>query len=112
VISAGRQLLNSDDIPTQSRAVMSPECVFLQIAFTLLVKPDISFSVTKRKKVETKSSSHGVKPKRRYQEQVRGRSRVHKDLRGGAARADYDISRLDGSTSEADGSGSGSFRFV
>jgi hypothetical protein len=29
VISAGRQLLNSDDFPTQSRAVMSPETAMI-----------------------------------------------------------------------------------
>ncbi|KAG2035237.1 hypothetical protein BDR03DRAFT_993455 [Suillus americanus] len=87
--------------------------VLLSIAFTLLVRPDVSLSVMKRKKVATKGKTavrpHGVKSKRRYQEQARGRSRVSKDLRGGAARADYDVSRFDGSASEASGSGSGSF---
>ncbi|KAG1822038.1 uncharacterized protein BJ212DRAFT_1335414 [Suillus subaureus] len=86
--------------------------VLLSIAFTLLVRPDVSLSVMKRKKVQAKGKtvvrSHGVKPKRRYQEQARGRSRVSKDLRGGAARADYDVSMFDGSASEASGSGSGS----
>lgn len=86
--------------------------VLLSIAFTLLVRPDVSLSVMKRKKVQAKGKTvvrpHGVKPKRRYQEQARGRSRVSKDLRGGAARADYDVSMFDGSASEASGSGSGS----
>lgn len=84
--------------------------VLLSITFTLLVRPDISLSVMKPKKVKGKGKSavrpSGVKPKRRYQEQARGRSRVSKDLRGGAARADYDVSRFD--ASEASGSGSGS----
>lgn len=87
--------------------------VLVSISFTLLVRPDISLSMMKRKNVKAKGKivvrPHGVKPKRRYQEQVRGRSRVSKDLRGGAARADYDVSRLDGSASEASGSGSGSY---
>ncbi|KAG2070750.1 hypothetical protein BDR04DRAFT_1099407 [Suillus decipiens] len=86
--------------------------VLLSLVFTILVRPDVSLSVMKRKKkVEAKAKTavrpYGVKPKRKYQEQVRGRSRVSKDLRGGAARADYNASRLD-STSEASGSGSGS----
>ncbi|KAG1775895.1 major facilitator superfamily domain-containing protein [Suillus placidus] len=84
--------------------------VLLSIAFTMLVRPDVSLSIMKRKKVEGKGKPvirpYGVKPKRRYQEQARGRSRVSKDLRGGAARADYDVSRLD--AGEASGSGSGS----
>jgi hypothetical protein len=86
--------------------------VLLSIAFTALVRPDVSLSVPKRKKVQVKGKSAvrpcGTKPKRRYQEQARGRSRVSKDLRGGAARADYayDVSRLD--AGEASGSGSGS----
>jgi hypothetical protein len=87
--------------------------VLVSISFTLLVRPDISLSMMKRKNVKAKGKivvrPHGVKPKCRYQEQVRGRSRVSKDLRGGAARADYDVSRLDGSASEASGSGSGSY---
>ncbi|KAG1762710.1 hypothetical protein EDD22DRAFT_1026262 [Suillus occidentalis] len=86
--------------------------VLLSIAFTALVRPDVSLSVPKCKKVQVKGKtavrSYGAKPKRRYQEQARGRSRVSKDLRGGAARADYvyDVSRLD--AGEASGSGSGS----
>lgn len=84
--------------------------VLLSFAFTMLVRPDVSLSVMKRKKVEAKGKPairpYGVKPKRRYQEQARGRSRVSKDLRGGAARVDYDVSRLD--AGEASGSGSSS----
>ncbi|KAG2354529.1 major facilitator superfamily domain-containing protein [Suillus spraguei] len=86
--------------------------VLLSLAFTILVRPDVSLSVMKcKKKVEAKGKiavrPYAAKQKRKYQEQVRGRSRVSKDLRGGAARADYKASRLD-STSEASGSGSGS----
>ncbi|KAG1729637.1 major facilitator superfamily domain-containing protein [Suillus paluster] len=86
--------------------------VLLSIALTILIRPDVSLSVMKRKKVQAKGKTvvrpHGVKPKRRHQEENRGRSRVSKDLRGGAARAEYeyDVSRLD--VSEASGSGSGS----
>ncbi|KAG0695596.1 major facilitator superfamily domain-containing protein [Suillus ampliporus] len=83
--------------------------VLLSIALTIFVRPDVSLSVMKHKKVEAKGKTvvrpSGAKPKRKYQEN-RGRSRVSKDLRGGAARADYDVSRLD--ASDAGGSGSGS----
>ncbi|KAG2131332.1 major facilitator superfamily-domain-containing protein [Suillus clintonianus] len=81
--------------------------VLLSIAFTILVRPDVSLSIRKPKvaaKGKTATRPYGAKPKRRYQEQIRGRSRVSKDLRGGAARADYDV-RFDASD-EASGSGS------
>jgi len=86
--------------------------VLISIALTVLVRPDVSLSM-KCKKLEPKgkavSRPYPVKPKRRRQEENRGRSRVSKDLRGGAARVDYDDSRLYG-TSDAGGSGSGSSR--
>lgn len=84
--------------------------VLLSLAFTALVRPDVSLSVPKRKKVQVKGKTGGAKPRRRYQEQTRGRSRVSKDLRGGAARAEYvyDVSRLDAGEASGSGSGSGS----
>jgi hypothetical protein len=88
--------------------------VLLSLAFTALVRLDVSLSVVKSKKVQAKGKTAvracGAKPKRRYQEPARGRSRVSKDLRGGASRADYvhDVSRLDADAGEASSSGSGS----
>ncbi|KAF9223663.1 hypothetical protein BS17DRAFT_781014 [Gyrodon lividus] len=66
--------------------------VLLSLTLTLFVRPDISLSVLKKngQAVKTKSNTFtSNKSRRRREEESRGRSRVSKDLRGGAANAGY-----------------------
>ncbi|KIJ66875.1 hypothetical protein HYDPIDRAFT_26293 [Hydnomerulius pinastri MD-312] len=77
--------------------------VLLSITLTLFVRPDVSLSVLRKsgKVAKTKpcTSPTSSKSRRRREEENRGRSRVSKDLRGGAAPADYGAMRYDASVS-------------
>jgi hypothetical protein len=102
-------VIYSSTVASFPKAIFAVACglVLVSIAFTIFVRPDVSLSMVQRKKVKAKSKAIVRppvvrKPKLRYQEINRGRSRVSKDLRGGAARADY------GSSNQDDSSGSGS----
>jgi len=96
----------SSTVASFPKAVFAVACalVLVSIALTILVRSDVSLSM-KPKKVKAKGKAI-VKPNLRYQEISRGRSRVSKDLRGGAARADWIVSSHD--TNQAGSSSSGS----
>lgn len=101
-------VIYSSTVASFPRAIFAAACglVLISIALTTLVRPDVSLSMMKRTKVKAKGKAPVrppvVKPKPRYKEVNRGRSRVSKDLRGGAARVDY------GASGQASGSSSGS----
>ncbi|OAX35660.1 hypothetical protein K503DRAFT_722626, partial [Rhizopogon vinicolor AM-OR11-026] len=99
-------VIYSSTVASFPKAVFGVACalVLVSIALTILVRSDVSLSM-KPKKVKAKGKAI-VKPNLRYQEISRGRSRVSKDLRGGAARADWIVSSHD--TNQAGSSSSGS----
>ncbi|KAF8839621.1 hypothetical protein BDN67DRAFT_969725 [Paxillus ammoniavirescens] len=71
--------------------------VLLALTLTLFVRPDVSLSVLSKngKVVKMKPSATSSKSRRRREEERRGRSRVSKDLRGGAASASYGATEYD-----------------
>lgn len=69
--------------------------VIFAIVLTMFVRPDVSLSMPKNKGKKTKP---GLASRQRAEE-VRGRSRVSKDLRGGSASASYGATRYDASVS-------------
>lgn len=105
-------VIYSSTVASFPKAIFAAACglVMISNALTMLVRPDVSLSMVKRKKAKVGGKAivrpPVVKAKPRYQEVNRGRSRVSKDLRGGAARADYGASRHDANQAGSSGSSS------
>ncbi|KIK97775.1 hypothetical protein PAXRUDRAFT_824597 [Paxillus rubicundulus Ve08.2h10] len=92
-------VIYSSTVASFPRAIfaMAGGLVLLALTLTLFVRPDVSLSVLNKngKLVKTKPTAASSKSRRRWEEERRGRSRVSKDLRGGAASTSYGATRYD-----------------
>lgn len=90
-------MIYSNTVASFPKAVFATAAVLVTVAIvlTMFVRPDVSLSMVKNKRRKTKSGAAA----RGRAEEIRGRSRVSKDLRGGSASVSYGATRYDTSVS-------------
>ncbi|KAH7919506.1 hypothetical protein BV22DRAFT_1040811 [Leucogyrophana mollusca] len=101
-------LIYSSTVGSMPKAIFATAggLVLVAIALTVFIRPDVSVAARRTDKpVGGKGSV--AKGKKKQREEVRGRSRVSKDLRGGAATASYGSLRVEPSASRMGAGASG-----